>query len=218
MILVLNNKSRFDKDDFFYYYNGLGSLNNNIILCPSYCYLGMCNGDIVLGAQDVSSTSSLAMTGDITAKQLASFGVKYCIVGHADRCEEYGVLKDKIQRLLEYDIIPILCIGEIRKDSSYDEVIKECREKVDYIFKEIGDQKNKIILSYEPKWAINSDIEFDVDKINSILKNIKNYYGNSLLYGGGVNLNNYKKFDFNVIDGFLLGTLGNDIERLKQIL
>ena len=222
MILVLNNKSNYDSSSFEEYLNKLELFNNNnnLILCPSFCYLGMTrNSKIDIGAQDVSSTSSLAMTGDVTARQLKSLNVKYCIVGHADRSESSEEVKEKIHRLFEYDIVPILCVGENNRDSSSEEILKLCIQRLDFVLAELSlENRKKVIISYEPKWAINGDIDLDIEKLNDILKSIKNSYpDNCLLYGGGVSASNYSKFDFNVIDGFLLGRIGNDVDKLVNI-
>lgn len=222
MILVLNNKSNYDSSSFEEYLNKLELFNNNnnLILCPSFCYLGMTrNSKIDIGAQDVSSTSSLAMTGDVTARQLKSLNVKYCIVGHADRSESSEEVKEKIHRLFEYDIVPILCVGENNRDSSSEEILKLCIQRLDFVLAELSlENRKKVIISYEPKWAISGDIDLDIEKLNDILKSIKSSYpDNRLLYGGGVSASNYSKFDFNVIDGFLLGRIGNDVDKLVNI-
>ena len=115
-LIVLNNKSNFVKDEYLKYIKELENLNNsNIILCPSTCYLSI-ETNLTLGSQNVSSYNSGSYTGEVNAKQLKSLGVKYSIVGHYERehyfKESLDDIKEKIKRLLENDITPIVCVGE----------------------------------------------------------------------------------------------------------
>lgn len=124
MIIILNNKTNFTRDEFLDYKNHLSQINyyHPLILCPSSCYLPFCQETTLgLGAQNVSKTNSKSATGEITAPQLKSLNVNYCLVGHSERRihlnEDSNDISAKIKNLLAEDIIPILCIGEMRKST-----------------------------------------------------------------------------------------------------
>ena len=224
MILVLNNKSNFSLNEFNSYINNLSKIENksSIVLCPSSCFIPLCyECGMSIGSQDVSSSDSLAYTGEITARQLKSLNVKYCIVGHADRGEDANTISSKIRMLFNNDILPILCVGEKQKNEDLNEVKQEVLNKINSVMKNFNDSlKDKIIIAYEPIWAVNSDIIIDSNNTREILMFIKNAFpNNKLLYGGGVNVDNYYSLcNVNELDGFLLGRLGNDIDTLCDMI
>ena len=123
MILALNNKCNLDKDEFIKYLNELNTIEttSTLILCPSTINIPMFDSkNILLGAQNVSKAEQGPHTGDVNAKQLSSYNVKYCIVGHSERRTEHNEtnkeINKKIKRLQREKIIPILCIGETLED------------------------------------------------------------------------------------------------------
>ena len=105
MIIALNNKCNLGKDEFNAYLDELYKVeSNNIILIPSTINIPLVDPNkIDLGAQNVSRDGIGPHTGEIAAKQLKSYGVKYCLVGHSERRIE-------------------------QKESNYD-----CAEKIKYI-------------------------------------------------------------------------------------
>ena len=82
MIIALNNKSNLNKEEFTNYLNKLNNINTNntLILCPTYLNISMFNSNnILLGSQNVSLYDNGAYTGEVSAKNLASYNVKYSI-------------------------------------------------------------------------------------------------------------------------------------------
>lgn len=149
MILALNNKCNLDKDEFIKYLNELNTIEttSTLILCPSTINIPMFDSKkILLGAQNVSKAEQGPHTGDVNAKQLSSYNVKYCIVGHSERRTEHNEtnkeINKKIKRLQREKIIPILCIGETleeRRNKTYKRVIsKQIRECLINIGNRIG--------------------------------------------------------------------------------
>lgn len=224
MLIVLNNKSNFNVDGFSKYLLELDKIKNkdNIILCPSSCYLPFCiDKNITIGSQDVSMKNSLFATGEITAKQLKSLGVEYTLVGHADRDESVDMVKSKVKNLLSVGINPILCVGEDNEDSSIDNIKKDLLARLNYIMSDLKlEEREKIIIAYEPKWAINVDIDLKVSDVSTIVEFIHHIFiNNKILYGGGVAKENYKHLKkIEYLDGILVGRFGNNIDNLKEVL
>ena len=224
MMLVLNNKSSFSFDEFNNYINKLSEIKNksSIILCPSLCYIPLClNLGIPIGSQDVSSSLSSFYTGEVTARQLKSLGVSYSIVGHGDRCESVDVVKSKLRVLLDNDIIPILCIGEQKENSELNEIKKELLDRISVSLEDLTYQeKEKIMFAYEPIWAINGNTKLDISNTLEVIMYIKELFpNNKVLYGGGVNIDNYYSLsNFSKLDGLLLGRMGNDIDIISNII
>ena len=228
MIIALNNKCNLTKQEFLKYQEELGSLStqNKLILCPTFLNIGHFDlKNVELGAQNVSFNDQGAYTGEVSAQQLQSEQVKYCIVGHSERRnyqqETDEEINQKIMRLLEQDIIPILCVGETKEE-------REKQLEKSIIEKELtialanltSEQKEKIIIAYEPIWSIGTGIIPTNDQIKEMFKNIKNMVpNNKVLYGGSANEENIVLLkEIKEIDGYLLGRLSLKPEKLKVFI
>lgn len=225
MIVVLNNKSNLDKKEFMEYQNELKKIESShqLVICPSQIYLNSIDlPTFDLGSQNVSSYHQGAYTGEIYAHQLKSLDVKYCLVGHSERRkyqrETNKDINEKIKRLLEEEITPILCIGETKeqKDSKRTKsvLLSELNECLS------GINNNDIIIAYEPIWAIGTGITPTKDEVEDILKEIKKVYlKNKLIYGGSLNQENIVEFKTSdLIDGYLLGGLSLKPQELKDFI
>ena len=225
MIIALNNKCNLDKQEFENYLSNLNNMNlsKNIILCPSAINISQVNDiSFSLGAEDVSFKPGGANTGDISAKQLKSYNVEYCIVGHSERRqyqkETNDIVKEKIRRLLEVDIIPILCIGETKEERTNGITNDILKVELDKAFEELTEeQKSKVIIAYEPIWSIGTGIIPTVDDINQTLRFIKSIaVNNKVLYGGSANEENIDLLKTSpLIDGYLLGGLSLKTDKLN---
>lgn len=220
MLVVLNNKCNFNLDEYLDYQNKLKNLNfkNDIVLCPSSIYLSNFElENIFLGSQNVSPFNDGAYTGEVSARQLKSLNVKYCLVGHSERRvyfkENNEILKNKIEQLLENEIIPIYCVGELEKNSDNNELDKELK-----ILEEIHNNE-KIIIAYEPLWAIGTGIQPNINELEKIIKLIKEKFpNNKVLYGGSVNEDSIVNLKSELIDGYLLGGVSLHPDRISMLL
>ena len=175
MIVVLNNKSNLDKKEFMEYQNELKKIESSyqLVICPSQVYLNSIDlPTFDLGSQNVSSYHQGAYTGEIYAHQLKSLDVKYCLVGHSERRkyqrETNKDINEKIKRLLEEEITPILCIGETKEQ-------KDSKKTKSVLLSELneclsGINNNDIIIAYEPIWAIGTGITPTKDEVEDVLK------------------------------------------------
>lgn len=222
MIVALNNKSNLSKEDFISYLNNLKgiSTNSTLILCPTYLNIPLVDG-ILLGSQNVSKENDGAFTGEISAKQLKSYNVKYSIVGHSERREYQKEtnedIKEKIIKLQENGIIPIMCIGESkieRENGTYKEVLKEELSILNDL------PKDNIIIAYEPIWSIGTGIIPTNEEIIEVFELIKNILpNNKVLYGGSANNDNIDTLKtISLIDGYLLGGLSLKPDKLQEFL
>lgn len=228
MIIALNNKCNLTKEKFLAYQKELEIIGKDrkMILCPTNIFIGLVNlSNVELGAQNVSSTECGAYTGEVSASQLKSMGVKYCIVGHSER-RKYQQETDeeiscKIKILLKEDIIPILCVGEEKEEREngkhYEKIIKELEQDMKNLTSE---EKEKIIIAYEPIWAIGTGLIPTNEEIAQIIQQIKEILPKSkVLYGGSANDKNIEELKkIKTIDGYLLGGLSLKPEQLKIFL
>ena len=174
-----------------------------------------------LGAENCADHKSGAYTGEVSAAMVASTGAKYVILGHSERRQYYHetaeILKEKTLLALENGLTPIFCIGEVleeRENGTYFDVIKAQVE--DSLFNLSAEDFGKIVLAYEPVWAIGTGKTATVDQAEEIHAFIRNLiaekYGNevaentSILYGGSCKPSNAKElFAKPNVDGGLIG-------------
>ena len=228
MIIALNNKSNLDKHEFEQYKEELSTIitNHQLILCPTFLNINYNFPKIIeLGAQNVSCQKSGAYTGEISAEQLSSYGVKYCIVGHSERRENQketnDEIKNKIHELLKNNIIPILCVGETYEEKEKGQTEEKIKDEIITAISELSEEeKEKLIIAYEPIWSIGTGKIPTNMEIETVLKMIKSYLPTSkLLYGGSANEENIVTLkEINQIDGYLLGGLSLKINKLKIFL
>ena len=174
-----------------------------------------------LGAENCADHKSGAYTGEVSAAMVASTGAKYVILGHSERRQYYHetaeILKEKTLLALENGLTPIFCIGEVleeRENGTYFDVIKAQVE--DSLFNLSAEDFGKIVLAYEPVWAIGTGKTATADQAEEIHAFIRNLiaekYGNevaentSILYGGSCKSSNAKElFAKPNVDGGLIG-------------
>lgn len=225
MIVALNNKCNLTKEEFLIYRNQLNEIktNHNIILCPTFTNIPLFTSNhIHLGSQNVSSYKEGAYTGEISAKQLKELDVEYCIVGHSERRiyqKESNIdIHNKINRLLEENIQPILCVGEIKEERENHLAEKVVLEELESALSTLEEENiKKVIIAYEPIWSIGTGVVPTNQQIEEILSIIKKRYpNNKVLYGGSVNENNVEELKkISSIDGYLIGGLSLKLEELN---
>lgn len=227
MIVALNNKCNLNKNEFIEYMKNLNNVetNHTMILAPSFLNIGEFESNkILLAAQNVSCEENGAHTGEVSASQLASYGAKYCIVGHSERRKDQKEtneeIKSKIEKLFAQNITPILCVGETkeeREEGKEKDIIKEeLSVALDSLSQE---EKDKVIIAYEPIWSIGTGLIPTNEQIEEINNFIKSRYNNKVLYGGSANDKNIDELKkCSSIDGYLLGGLSLKPSNLQDFV
>lgn len=172
-----------------------------------------------LGAQNCHWEEKGAFTGEISPKTLKELGVEYVIIGHSERRihlqETDEMINKKLKAALKFGLIPILCIGEKENEDAKLIVEKQLNEDL----KDAADNEiKKIILAYEPVWAIGTGNFCDPQKAKKVLELIKEKLDNRVLYGGSVNSKisgDYLKIGF---EGLLIGGASLDAEEFIKII
>ena len=201
---------------------------DNTIFFPSIIYIEKFNNNqITVGSQDIAFNKNGAYTGDVSIYQLKELGIKYSIVGHSERRANYyddRYVNKKIKLCIDNDVTPLLCVGESGDENSKNETYYICIDEINKAF--VGnDNLDKVILVYEPIWAIGSGKTPTNDFIDEIVSNIKKYvynkYGVKLkvLYGGSVSDENISKLiQIDSVDGFLVGGSSLKTESIKKMI
>ena len=185
--------------------------DSEIIFFPPYIALSAISGELKnteykVGIQNIHHEKSGAYTGEISAEMVKFLDVQYAIIGHSERRlyfnETDSDVNNKLNRLLDNEIIPVLCFGESleqRSEGSYLEYVKtQINEGLKGVRK---DKVNKLVLAYEPIWAIGSGKLPSSEEINAIhfyikdiVQSIAEIEAISVIYGGSVNCENAKSF------------------------
>lgn len=229
-IIVGNIKMNLKFTDIYGYLKHFENIKKpNLIICPSYLYIPyFLKYNFDVGSQDVCCSSSNNCTGEISAEQLKSIGVKYTLVGHSERRQKLREtdldINKKIKNSLNAGIKVILCIGEsmeeanlLKKDIVLKHQIQKALLDVDKI--------DNIMIAYEPVWAIgtnkvptNKEISDSVNYIKQIVFNV--YHKNiKVLYGGSINEKNIDKFnEIKNIDGYLIGSASINPDKFIKII
>lgn len=194
---------------------------NNVIICPTSIYIPyFLNNNINVGIQDIYMKDNGAYTGDISAVQASSIGVKYAIIGHSERRfyhnEKDKLINLKIKQAIKNNIIPILCIGENIEEQENVKVV--LKKQLDNCLKNID---RDVIIAYEPRWAIGTNIVPSNNYIKDIILYIKEElkYKNKILYGGSINIENINTINkIKELDGFLVGNVSTKAEEFLNII
>lgn len=183
---------------------------------------------VKIGAQDCYWESEGAFTGEISAVMLQAIGVAYCIVGHSERRRLFAETDEMVARktsaLLAREITPIVCVGESLEEKQQgkttERVASQVRAGVGHL---TDDERARIVIAYEPIWAIGSGLADDPASANACSKMIRETVGGlnnaRILYGGSMNADNAKAFcDQPDIDGGLVGSASLDPRKFVQLI
>ena len=206
----------------------------DVVICPNFVSLDRISDliygtNIKLGAQNVYFEDKGAYTGETSVNMLAAVGVSYCIVGHSERRQYFNetdeIVNKKAKKLLEKDIAPIVCVGETleerESEKMYEVVEKQVRNSLDGIDKDLI--MNKVVIAYEPIWAIGTGKTATAEQANEMCKYIREVIAKMydeetsqklrIQYGGSVKPSNASEIlNMSDIDGALVGgaSLTND--------
>ena len=191
-------------------------------------------GALSVGAENCNELDSGAYTGEVSVPMLKEIGITYCIIGHSERRTYYNETSAhcaaKAKRLFASNITPILCIGET--EAEYDagkteEVVRtQLKESLEGL---TAEEVGKIVLAYEPIWAIGTGKSADVNTAEACCKlcrdTVRELYGDEaaesvrVQYGGSVKPTNIKEYMACAdIDGALIGGASLKVDSFKELV
>lgn len=176
---------------------------------------------LAVAAQNCADHTSGAYTGEVSAAMVKSTGASCVILGHSERRAYYGetndMLKTKVQLALENGLTPIFCIGEVLEEREAGKQFEVVESQIkESLFDLSAEDFGKIVLAYEPVWAIGTGktaSSEQAQEIHAFIRNVvREKYGVdvaddcSILYGGSCNDKNAKELFSNPdVDGGLIG-------------
>lgn len=177
--------------------------------------------NIKVGAENCHWAESGAFTGEVSAKMLKSIGVDYTVIGHSERRQYFGETDETVQKrvraALDNDITVILCVGEtlIQREQGITRETVALQTKV-ALQGVSADEMKKIIIAYEPVWAIGTGKTATAEQANEVNKAIREVVeqlyskeiaeATTIQYGGSMNAKNADELVAQPdVDGGLIG-------------
>jgi triosephosphate isomerase len=213
--------------------------DRDVIISPPFTALypvaeALKGSQIHLSAQNLSDKAEGAYTGEVSARMLADAGCVYVIIGHSERRTLYGekdaVINAKIKIALAAGLKPIFCIGETlderEENRTFNIIERQIKEGLNNL---ITDDIRRLVIAYEPVWAIGTGKTATPEQAQEVHANIRhlmeNAYGKNIatdvpiIYGGSVNPKNIAiLMAERDIDGALVGGASLEIESFIRII
>lgn len=211
--------------------------DTKVIFCVPSVYLSyfgekIKNSTVLLGAQNMYHKDSGAYTGEISPLMLKEVGCKYVILGHSERREIFKETDDliakKVKQSLNSDITPIFCVGESKDHRENNQTISVISKQLSAIIDTLTvSELAKIIIAYEPIWAIGTGLTATSDQAEEVHAHIRQEISKkdynigqqlSIMYGGSVKSANARDlFSMENIDGGLVGGASLDPIEFSKI-
>ena len=196
------------------------------VICAPFTFLkdlkeAVKNTNIKIAAQNMHFEDSGAFTGEVSAPMLKEIGVDYCVIGHSERRQYFAetdeTVNKKIKQAFKYSITPILCVGETldqREEGKTNDIVKN--QVVSDLAGLDEDLAAKMVIAYEPIWAIGTGKTATSTQANEVISfirsTVKEIYGDTVAeniriqYGGSVKPDNVSQImGESDIDGALVG-------------
>ena len=201
-------------------------INAQLVIIPPFTALDTVNKELKgssvrLGAQNVYWEEKGAFTGEISPVMLKDIGCSYVVIGHSERRQYFNESNDsvnrKIRAALSSGLTPILCIGESQEEREQNKTISKIESQIAESLVDLKeDEVRKVIIAYEPIWAIGTGLTATPDQAEEVHRYIRDKlsqtYGNQLasyaiiLYGGSVKpANTFSLLREKDINGALVG-------------
>lgn len=213
--------------------------NGCVAICPVFVALSRVyevikGSSIKLGGQDLFWEKEGAFTGEVSGAMLKEAGCSFVIIGHSERRKYFhetneGVNK-KVQAALQCGLTPIVCVGETLKERESGNTLKVVEDHVRGAFQNIKDTDvQKIVIAYEPVWAIGTGVNATPDQAQEVHKYIRGLIAKLycqelsqnmlILYGGSVKPDNIDSLIVQKdIDGALVGGASLKVESFAEIV
>ena len=217
----------------------IGRTDVKIMISPSFPFLKTAvdklkDVNIEVVAQNINDNKSGAFTGEVSIDMLKSIGVDSTLIGHSERrayyYEDDELLLKKINIALEFNMNVIFCFGEELKDRKSNSHFQVVKSQLDNTVMKLDSKSwNKLVLAYEPVWAIGTGETASADQAQEIHEFVRNHISEkfnndiannvSILYGGSVKPSNAVEiFSKNDVDGGLIGGAALNASDFNEII
>lgn len=183
--------------------------------------------EIHFGPQNIYVEKSGAFTGENSAEVAKALRSHFALVGHSERREIFKetneLLGHKLKLLQSLNLTPVFCIGETLSQREEGKTLEVCFSQLDVGLRDL-DKTKRIIVAYEPIWAIGTGKVATNDQVAEVHKALSGYLQNQmfsdfqLLYGGSVKPENSSELlNIPFVDGFLIGGAALKVDSYLKI-
>lgn len=211
----------------------------DVVVCPPFTSLAQVvtlveNTNIKVGAQNMHYEESGAFTGEISPLMLKELGIEFVILGHSERRQYFNeddeLINRKVKAAFEHGFTPILCCGETLEEREEGRTFEVIKGQIEKDLMDIsGENVQKMIIAYEPIWAIGTGKTATSEEANEVIKYIRelirNLFDNMaadevrIQYGGSVKPSTIKEqMAQSDIDGALVGGASLKAEEFAAIV
>jgi triosephosphate isomerase len=210
-----------------------------VVVCPPFTSLSQAielvkGSNLKVGAQNMYFEESGAFTGEVSPLMLKELGVEYVILGHSERRqyfkEDDELINKKVLAAYKYELTPILCVGETLEEREQDKTFDVINYQLEKGMKDLTEEQvSKLVIAYEPVWAIGTGKTATSEDANNVIKAIRNkvreMFGDRaaeeirIQYGGSVKPSTIKEqMAQSDIDGALVGGASLKAEECAAIV
>ncbi len=214
--MIAGNWKMFDGPDPVALREALGDLEH--VVAPPYVHLRACvDAGLTTDAQNVHWADEGAFTGEISPTMLLALGVQGAIVGHSERRQFFGETDEGVakrtQAALAHGLTVIACVGETEREREAGETEDVLRRQVSVL-----DAHERLVVAYEPVWAIGTGKTATPATAEEAHAFIKSLLDAPVLYGGSVKPDNAAELLAQPsVDGALVGGASLQIESFVQL-
>lgn len=209
------------------------------VVCSPFPYLptvvaGTEGSPIQTGAQTMHFEESGAYTGEVSPVMLKDLGVTHVIIGHSERREYFNetdeTVNKKVHAAFEYELTPIVCVGETLEQREADETLAHIEEQVTEALCNVSaEQVAETIIAYEPIWAIGTGKTASSEDANEVCAHIRAVVREltsddvaeqvTIQYGGSVSPDNIDELlGTSDIDGALVGGASLEADSFSKLI
>jgi triosephosphate isomerase len=213
--------------------------DRDVLLCPPFTSLksvgeAIQRTNIKLGAQTLHWEKEGAFTGMISGPMLKALGCTHVIIGHSEQRQYFGetneTVNKRVKAALSHGLVPIMCVGELLAEREAGRAEAVVKEQVEGGLKGISaDDMKKIVIAYEPVWAIGTGktaTPQDADSMHKVIRDlVAKLYGDAIAegtviqYGGSVKPENVDELMAKPnIDGALVGGAALKVDSFTRIV
>lgn len=211
----------------------------DIAICPPYIYLLtlvniLKDSNIKVGSQNMFYKEEGAYTGEISPSMLTELQVDLVIIGHSERRQYFNESNNdvnlKIKSAIKHGLTPVFCVGEDLKTREQGQAESWVKKQIIEGIKDLSNQDiEKLIIAYEPIWAIGTGKICSGEDANKIIQMIRNTIKESstaeisnkirILYGGSIKSDNFNEhIKYPDIDGGLVGGSSLKFEEFSKVI
>lgn len=227
MIIAANFKTNLTRAETAAYIKHLNAfiseneVGSKVMVFPPATALDSYEGDVIVGAQNAYAVANGAFTGEIGLDQLDEFGIRTVLIGHSERRHILGETQEdvvaKFNFFKEHGFTIVYCIGEpieVREEGN-EALMAYLADQ----FEGIDLSYEKLIIAYEPVWAIGTGLTPGMDDVELIHGALRQQTEKPLLYGGSVKVENAREIlALENVDGALIGSAALNVGDFCKII